>query len=148
MRYLSSTPSISFSPEMEVAICLCECQNKNLFLHRSPHKPQGGTWSAPGGKLEKGETPEKAIIREVFEETGIVISEEKLISHGKYYIDTKEVQFIMYIFHARLEEFPKITLHLEEHIEFRWLPPTEALSLPLMFGADECLGKVYEGIRK
>ncbi len=148
MHYLSSTPPIPFFPEMEVAICLCECKNKNLFLRRHPQKPYGGEWAAPGGKIEKGETPGKAVVREVFEETGIVIPEEQLISHGKYYIDTKEVQFIMYIFQAKLEEFPEIDLRLEEHIEFRWLPPAEALSLPLMFGADECLGKVYETIRK
>lgn len=33
-----------------------------------------GTWSLPGGKIEFGENPKEAVIREVFEETGLYMS--------------------------------------------------------------------------
>lgn len=144
MRFLLDTPPESFQCEMEVAICMCECQNKILFLQRSPQKPQGGSWSAPGGKIEKNEAATDAVRREVHEETGIVLHENELTHHGKYYIVTKEVQFIMHIFQAKFSEFPQIFLRLEEHQEYLWLSVAEALSLPLIFGADECIEKVYQ----
>ncbi|MHB2022304.1 MAG: NUDIX hydrolase [Mycobacteriales bacterium] len=42
-----------------------------LLLVRRGHPPQAGTWSLPGGRVEAGETPERAVIRELAEETGL-----------------------------------------------------------------------------
>ncbi len=41
-----------------------------------------GKWNGPGGKVSDGETPERAVIREVEEETSIRIKEEDLVSRG------------------------------------------------------------------
>ncbi|MFI7480803.1 NUDIX hydrolase [Kocuria sp. M1R5S2] len=41
-----------------------------LLLVRRGREPQRGRWSVPGGKIEAGETPESAAVRETFEETG------------------------------------------------------------------------------
>jgi mutator protein MutT len=52
---------------------VCE-KDKVLVIERS--KPEAGvgdavlTWAFPGGKLEPGETPAEAAVREIFEETG------------------------------------------------------------------------------
>ena len=44
-----------------------------LLLIRRGHAPHAGSWSLPGGRVEAGETPERAVEREVREETGLVV---------------------------------------------------------------------------
>jgi 8-oxo-dGTP diphosphatase len=44
-----------------------------LLLVRRGHEPGMGQWSVPGGRIEDGETPQDAIVREVLEETGLRI---------------------------------------------------------------------------
>ena len=51
--------------------------------HEDPNKADselhgGGTWTMPGGKIHFGETFEEAVVREVMEETGIKINQDKL----------------------------------------------------------------------
>jgi 8-oxo-dGTP diphosphatase len=41
--------------------------------------PSRGLWSLPGGRVEQGETDFMAVIREVQEETGLVVSPERLV---------------------------------------------------------------------
>ena len=42
-----------------------------LLLIQRGHAPHRGSWSLPGGRIEAGESPEQAIVREVREETGL-----------------------------------------------------------------------------
>jgi len=70
MESISFVPLKNFHPSIEVAGCYCEYEDKILLLKRTPHKHQGDTWGIPGGKLDEGETPQIAVIREVFEEVG------------------------------------------------------------------------------
>jgi ADP-ribose pyrophosphatase YjhB (NUDIX family) len=53
-------------------------ENKNIFLVKSTYQ-RFHPWGLPGGSLEYGEHPEKAVIREVWEETGLNICIERLL---------------------------------------------------------------------
>ncbi|MEM9678499.1 MAG: (deoxy)nucleoside triphosphate pyrophosphohydrolase [Pseudomonadota bacterium] len=54
-----------------VACALVDTDDRVLLAQRPPGKSMAGLWEFPGGKLEEGETPEEALIRELAEELGI-----------------------------------------------------------------------------
>ena len=45
-----------------------------VVLVKRAHEPLKGEWSLPGGSVEVGETLAEAVVREVFEETGLTVS--------------------------------------------------------------------------
>ena len=53
-------------------------EDKNIFLVKSTYQ-RFHPWGLPGGSLEYGEHPEEAVIREVWEETGLNIGIERLL---------------------------------------------------------------------
>ena len=55
----------------QVAAGILERDNRILICRRRADQPHGLKWEFPGGKLEAGETPEAALIRELREELGI-----------------------------------------------------------------------------
>ena len=54
-----------------VAAALVDADNRVLLAQRPPGKSMAGLWEFPGGKVDEGETPEAALIRELHEELGI-----------------------------------------------------------------------------
>ena len=53
------------------AVALIDPEGRVLLAQRPPGKSLAGLWEVPGGKVEPGETPELALIRELREELGI-----------------------------------------------------------------------------
>ena len=53
------------------AVALIDPDGRVLLAQRPEGKPMAGLWEFPGGKVEPGETPEAALIRELHEELGI-----------------------------------------------------------------------------
>ena len=53
------------------AVALIDPEGRVLLARRPPGKPMEGLWEFPGGKVDPGETPEAALIRELEEELGI-----------------------------------------------------------------------------
>jgi 8-oxo-dGTP diphosphatase len=63
-------------PLLLVAACaLIDIDNRVLLARRPEGKKMAGLWEFPGGKLNPGETPEAALIRELREELGIDVAE-------------------------------------------------------------------------
>jgi 8-oxo-dGTP diphosphatase len=58
-----------------VAVALIDADNRILIAQRPEGKQLAGLWEFPGGKVDAGERPEEALIRELREELGIEVRE-------------------------------------------------------------------------
>jgi 8-oxo-dGTP diphosphatase len=58
-----------------VAAALVDAEGRVLLQQRLPGRAMAGLWEFPGGKVEPGERPETALIRELGEELGIATDE-------------------------------------------------------------------------
>lgn len=58
---------------IDVVAAVIEKDGRILACRRAPHKAAAGLWEFPGGKVEPGETPEHALVREIAEELGVTI---------------------------------------------------------------------------
>ena len=91
-----------------------------IFATRRGYGDFKGGWEFPGGKIEEGETPRNALVREIKEELDIEISVGELIDTIEYDYPT---------FHLSMDcFFAKITsgeLVLKEHEAAKWLTKEE-----------------------
>ena len=104
-----------------------------LVLHRGNTHPRfPGHIDFPGGEVEPKETPEAAVMREIQEETGLLVDSKKLKK-----LFTKQYQQATHVlFEAKLTE-PDAKVALSwEHKSYRWITPEELKSLPKFSGAD------------
>ena len=146
--YVFLDPPEAFSPQMEVSGCYCEYQGRVLLLLRNPEKPQGNTWCIPGGKLKKGESALQAVIREVWEETGLCLTPESLNYCLKVYVRFPGRDFVLHLFRAELSEISKtFEISPNEHSGYRWVAIGEALKMPLIPGGGDCIRLAFHDIR-
>lgn len=96
-----------------------------LLGRRSPTKKAWpDTWDMPGGHVEKGESFEEALLREIDEEIGVVPLRFALIAD--YTLDGGEAYRIFRV-DAWSGGEPNLRNH--EHTELRWVTPAEACAL-------------------
>ncbi len=105
---------------VEVVAALIISEGRFLICQRPAHKTRGLLWEFVGGKVENGETKEKALVRECREELAVTVSV------GDEFTDV-------------IHEYPDITVHLTvyrasiaegaplklEHNDIRWITPGE-----------------------
>jgi 8-oxo-dGTP pyrophosphatase MutT (NUDIX family) len=103
-----------------------------------------GLWVAPGGAIDPDESPVDAVVREVFEETGLHVEPVNLLgvfggpSFRVHYANGDETGYVMVVFECRvLGGTP--TPDGEEILELRWVAPDEIGSLPSSRWASELL---------
>ncbi len=128
-----------FSPQVEVSACYLEIDSKLLLLQRASNKLEPGRWGVPGGKLEKGETPEQAAVRELSEETGISVESPSQVRYvGALYIRKPGVDYIYHLLRVQVEQMPDISLS-NEHENYKWASLKDLEEMPLMTGGKEIL---------
>lgn len=123
-----------------MAACYLEVDQQLLLLQRAPGQSEAGKWGVPGGKLEKGETPEAAAQRELFEETGIAVESSSIQPLGSLYIRKPERAFVYYLFNIDLKQKLQVRLSAE-HPLYLWASSKDLETLPLMPGFFDALHK-------
>lgn len=114
-----------------------------LLLHRQDNDDmQPNVWGLPAGKREEGESKQDGITREIQEETGLIITNQKITFHGTMYVHYPEYDFIYHSFSTSYAEKPEITLSPNEHKDYKWATPQEALQMKLITDLDACI-KLY-----
>ena len=132
-----------FVPKFEVVSCFIEHNTKILLLHRQDHKPQGGTWGVPAGKIEEGEDERGALVREIKEELGLVIERDTPDFVSKVYVKFEQYDFPYHMFRLKFLEKPLITVNFKDHKRYAWVSPKEALDMNLIQDEDACIKLVY-----
>lgn len=132
-----------WAPLYEVVGCFVECRGAILLLLRRHHKPEGGKWGVPAGKINEGENPEQALIREIAEETGLRVPLEALCFLKKVYVRNPSYDFVYYMYRIILEIMPRVSLNYKEHHHFTWKTPEEAPKLSLVADMDACVRMTY-----
>ena len=134
---------IGFKAKFEVVSCFVEFAGKILLLLRQDSKPQPNTWGVPAGKKIENEGRLHAVIREIAEETGFQPLFGGPRFHATFYVRYPEHDFVYHIFHFDLPKQIDVRINPEEHKEFKWIEPREALALDLIPGLDQCIRIFY-----
>lgn len=132
-----------FNPKFEVVSCFCEFNGKILLLQRLPNKPEGNTWGVPAGKKSADETVLDAILREVNEETGLNIPDIEVKYSHEVYVRFAAYDFIYHMSSAAFHSQPDVKINVQEHSQFTWVTPEEALKMDLIEDEDACIKLQY-----
>jgi 8-oxo-dGTP diphosphatase len=119
-------------------------QDRYLMLQRSDSSRRfAGLWQMPGGKPDPGETADRALRRELREETGLAVQVTGLAGSVEFPLPGFHVA--MLVFHCRTQD-SDVTLS-EEHMAYRWIQPDALAKLALTDHDRRFLTQVF-GLQK
>jgi len=114
---------------MVVAAALVDAEGRVLLQQRSSHRAMAGLWEFPGGKVEPGELPEAALVRELEEELGVAIDAASLVPAAFASAPLGERHMILLLYICRAWRGTPRPL---DAAALRWARPTQmtALAMP------------------
>ena len=118
-----------------VAVALIDADGRVLIAQRPEGKQLAGLWEFPGGKVDAGERPEEALIRELKEELGIDVQESCLAPFVFASHAYETFHLLMPLYLCRRWSG---TVIRKEHAALKWVRPNQLSDYP-MPPADEPL---------
>jgi len=129
------------SERKRVVAGFIEKEGKVLLVKRPKNKKRGGLWEFPGGKVEKEETLEEALKRELEEELGVRAIPKEIVEKVNFYYPEEEIELIL--FRTLIEGDPV----LKEGEELIWISLDEVNNLSLC-EADKALIEKIKACKK
>lgn len=111
-----------------VAVALVDVDGRVLIAKRPPGKKMAGLWEFPGGKVDAGETPEQALIRELREELGIDTRQSCLapLTFASHAYD--DMHLLMPLYACRVWQGDPVP---KEGQELAWVRPVKMKDYPM-----------------
>lgn len=137
--------SLEDHPIKKVVTCFIQEEEKILVLQRARKDCQHKLWGIPGGKLDNEELPVPGLLRELEEETGLLISPSSLSLLGTTISHTAcDGKYGLYMFHTRLHsKLTSIRINLNEHYRYKWVSLEDFETLDLLTAQREA----YEWVK-
>ena len=105
-------------------VCGIVYKNDKVFIcRRKPSKHLGGFWEFPGGKIDKGESNEDSLKRELMEELQMEVDVIEYFDSSKY--DYKNFSIELIAYNCNLRNW---NVHLTDHDLYEWVTPDEILN--------------------
>lgn len=111
-------------------------QGKSVLLVRT--WISNGKWDLPGGGVKRGETLKGAILRELYEETGITLSQRNVYLQDRYSIGSL-VRFQVALYRTHFKQKPPLLLQKTEIAEAIWVPSSKLKNYQLLPGLQQAI---------
>lgn len=126
---LQDARALLVKPEEILAVSAAVIQEDRVLLVRRGRAPAKGLYAFPGGRVEAGETLEKALARELLEETGLLLTTASPYRDVVLRGDDDQQIFRLTVFRATVARGPVIAG--DDAHEAGWYSPEEIATLPL-----------------
>ena len=121
-------------------VCALIAKNNRLFVAQRDYGEFKGLYEFPGGKIEKNETPEEAIVREIKEELETVVKVEKFLLNEVYEYPTFILDMDAFLV-TPIEG--NLTIEKGIHSDEKWISKEEGFSLSWCPADKEIFFKIW-----
>ncbi len=126
---LPELPKPPSPPAVPVVCAIIEDgAGRALVAQRPAHKHLALKWEFPGGKVEPGESPEAALVREIREELGCTVTLTRALPRFVHDYGTVRIEMIPFVCRLAPDSQPPVA---HEHAALRWVTREEMQPLDL-----------------
>ena len=124
---------------VDVVAALIRRENKIMICQRPTWKARALQWEFVGGKVEKGEELDEALVRECYEEIGVYVSVGDVFTEVEHCYP--DISIHLYLFNCTI---PEGEPQMKEHNDIRWVEPAELKCFEFCAADVDIIDKIIE----